>query len=385
MNIKTATVIGFLFILAVLLGFNYFFKPFAADPNQQAAQTDPSPAPSPAVPAEEALFQSLSPEERVAQLLAAPVNLPLDTASPSAEVGWVGQRQPGLVTIFGDQVATDEAEVAIRSLKQSSQRVRLLVAVDHEGGSVQRLSGEGFSLLPSWRQACQGITEESQELFSQSARELSQVGVNIVLAPMLDFGSPNPVLQQRICSDDPELVVENALLFAAAFYQQGVLPVFKHFPGIGQTTRDLHTSFDRVTVEPESAGLYRQALDVFPDAGVMVSHVGVENQFPDVPCSLSGACVGQLTSNYPQTLIFTDALEMESAGYVATGSAKSLSQRSIDAVSAGNDVLVFGPTVTAEQLETVYQALLTEYQQNNTFQTLVDRAAFAIVQRKYRE
>ena len=354
-----------LFGIVVALGYNAIYQPFKDVVFGEIVPT-PTPLPSPTIdPA-----SLVAPKDKIAAMLALPVTVPGASLSAAASFN----AEPQFITLFGTEVSSDEATQAIQRIKTRYPDV--LIAIDHEGGAVQRFSGEGFQRLPSWQELCKKDEPEIMALTASTAAELKAVGVDIVFAPVLDIvpqGIKSP-LGSRACSPEPTVVFRQAEIFARALEEQQIVPVFKHFPGIGQAKRDLHTSFDTLTVEPDEVLLYRLVLDKFPTAGVMVSHVGVINQEKDVPCSLSIHCVSQLSQSYPKALIFSDALEMESAGFIATasGTTKSLSQRASEALVAGNQVLVFGPSVTVEQLNDLIVELESQYEQSELFKATVD-------------
>ena len=145
--------------------------------------------------------------------------------------------------------------------------------------------------------------------------------------------------------------------------------------------RDLHTTFDRVTITPEDALLYKFILDRFPSLAVMTTPVGVTNQYPDVPCNLSLDCVKELTSNYPQTLVITDSLEMVATRFNPDSEAPlTLDEISFRALKAGNQVLLYGQAVTPDQLTEIVDRLVTEYDQDPSFKDQVDQAVLRVWQ-----
>jgi beta-N-acetylhexosaminidase len=256
---------------------------------------------------------------------------------------------------------------------------QVLVAVDHEGGVVQRLRGAGFTSLPAWRQSCQLDSSERQELFLQSAGELNQAGVQIVFAPVLDIAQPGSFLGNRACTTNEETVA-TASDFVTSFAQYGILSVVKHFPGIGSLTTDPHNQLDTVSLSPVDTLVFDQVLNSFPNLGVMTAHVAVENRTEGVPCSLSVFCLDRFPINFPQVLLFSDGLEMESAGLeIDSGESKSLSDRASAALMAGNDVLVFGRTVTADELTAVIEVLAERYESDELFSNRVNQAVVKIL------
>lgn len=401
---STLGVILALAILVVLLGWNYFAQPFASL-NQVATDVvsevvTPSPGNPPEAPV------NFSPEEAVAQVLAYPVvvasNAPpmatpsTQTSGPSTlqpdDVAWIAHYRPAVVTLFGSRISNQAALLATGQIRAAYGDKPAIIAVDHEGGTTQRLSGTGFTVLPSWQSLCAQTGEAaatSSLVLGDSLSEVKQVGVDMVLAPVVDVGN-SPVLGSRICSDEPGVVVDNATRFINAAEARDLVPVIKHFPGIGNITRDLHNTFDQVTVFPNEAQVYPQLLNRFPSLAVMVTHVGVTNQDPTVPCTFSTDCVRELKNNYPDSLIIADALEMESASYIASSSgtpattSATLSQRAIAAINSGNELLLFGQSVTPTQMTTVYQDMLREYLTNEAFKAQLDLAATRVLKLQQR-
>lgn len=390
---RTIIVICILALLAGVLGWNYFAKPFAPrEPTivEELQERTPSPSVSPQV--------SLSPEQTVAQVLAYPVLLTASTSSqsgtmaataprliPQADAAWLAAHRPAFVTLFGSRISSNSARLATGEIRAVYNDQQVIIAVDHEGGVAQRLNGTGFTTVPSWRTLCTQSASQSASVIAQSLREVKAAGVDMIFAPVVDVGTSS-VLASRICASSPEIVADNAARFITEATTQGLWPVIKHFPGLGSSTNDLHRSFGQVTVTASDAQVYQQLLNQYPSLAVMVTHVGVTNQYADIPCSYSKDCIGELKNNYSQSLVIADALEMAAAANVPSDTASSasgsatLGQRAIAAIKAGNQVLLFGQSVTAEQMDEVFESLLNEYQRNPTFKTQLDAAAARVYQ-----
>lgn len=398
----TRLFITFLFVLAILTGYNYFFRPFRF---VQLATPSPTPAvvaPQLELSKKEQILADFSTDQKIAQIIAAPITAQNDddstiaTATDSADLtrwqnlSWVKAHAPGFVTLFGTDVNVAEVTSLKLDISQSlnAQPVLPFLAVDHEGGSVQRLTGSGFTSLESWNSLCKLEPEVLNETLSGSAQELSEAGIDMVFAPVLDIYSANSALKDRSCSDDPAVIARAATAYVVIFSEYGIRPVLKHFPGIGQLSTDLHKQFASITVNSVDSQLYRTMLEDYSSLGVMVSHVGVANQNADIPCSLNPDCVGELHTVFPEVLIVSDALDMDAAGHrVASGSANlplenSLAERAVAAVRAGNNVLVFGDGVSAEELDTVFTALKQQYEVDPTFQQQINLSVAKILERK---
>ncbi|HYD34923.1 MAG TPA: glycoside hydrolase family 3 N-terminal domain-containing protein [Vitreimonas sp.] len=381
--------IAFLCLLVGLLSYNYYYQPFAYLGELSSQLNLPSPSPSAPVtkqssPALNEYLSALSTRQKIAHLLSVPVTL--STTEPASTSGslalkqaWIKQEGPGMVLLFGEKISqplVTAFTTQINSGETNAAQVlaRPLVAVDHEGGSVQRLSGQGFTALASWQELCALPETTMQERLQLSAQELKAAGVNVVLAPMVDVGvTPHPVLKSRLCSDDVETTKQRAQLFIDAFTGEGVLPTLKHFPGIGRTSKDLHLQFDQITFNEQETALFGNLLENNSALAVMTTHVGLTEVTGSQPCSLDPQCVGELKKAYPQALIVTDALEMKAAQSATTAAeVKNLSQISIAAVTAGNDVLVYGPGVSTAQLDAIITELESEYQRNLRFREQVE-------------
>jgi len=117
----------------------------------------------------------------------------------------------------------------------------LLIAVDQEGGAVQRLK-EPFTRIPAARDLGAFSTPAEVAALSRTvARELALVGINLNLAPVLDVAR-QPACPQwgRSYGSEPERVAAFGEAAIRGFLTGGVLPAAKHFPGLGDTTVDSH-------------------------------------------------------------------------------------------------------------------------------------------------
>ncbi len=381
-------------LATILLGYNYFYRPFEstgtenlqngsenAEVNEQTIKTP------------EYILSQLSTREKISQLISTPIEvneysaITNDTTDATAsDEAQAPQLQTGFYTLFGKEISSVQAKKVINEIEQSNTILNLqpLVAVDHEGGSVQRLSGEGFTKLDSWKKVCALETIDRQAALKKSANELRKIGIDIVLAPVLDVGN-NSILKDRICSTDSYAVVaDRSMDYVTIFANVGILPVLKHFPGIGLTKKDLHKAYDFVSVLENDVKLYKYILDQNERVAVMTAHVGVTSQDKEIPCSVSPYCVVELNKAYPDIIVFTDALEMAAALYDTNNPKvpKSLAQASKEAIIAGNTVLLYGQSVSQEELSEVISELEKEYEANPQLKSLVDKSVLKIVKYK---
>ncbi|MGH8634297.1 MAG: beta-N-acetylhexosaminidase, partial [Burkholderiales bacterium] len=123
----------------------------------------------------------------------------------------------------------------------------LVIAVDHEGGRIQRFRDE-FTALPSmrelgwaWDHSQQHARQLAQELGFVLAAELLAHGVDLSLAPVLDIDrGASSVIGDRAFHSDPRAIGELARALLQGFKQAGMGGVGKHFPGHGHVSADSH-------------------------------------------------------------------------------------------------------------------------------------------------
>lgn len=394
--------IVFLAVLAAFLAYNYFAQPFLKFFPEPVIEIIPE---SSKESETKIVFENLTTREKISQMLMLPLLLD-DEADENVEINveeneplkLIIQHQPGFIIYFGEEINYDTAEKYQAKINESftEDQILPLLAVDHEGGQVQRLSGEGFTVLPSMRQLTDAVVfsekdvsvealnaRERTALFNQSAKELSELGINLVLAPTVDYSaSTNPILTNRI-GNDPDKIVQIAQEYIRAFSNWQIMPVLKHFPGIGSIKKDLHSSADTVVLDKNDTLIFEKLLDQYRNVGVMSAHVRLQDKLAGQPCSLSKQCLDQLFQFYPEVLVITDDLLMESASYIpGSREKKSLSMIAIEAIEAGNHVLLFGRGFDYAQLNSLLNALEAKYEDSLDFQKQVNLASKKILSLK---
>ena len=221
----------------------------------------------------------------------------------------------------------------------------LLIAVDHEGGRVQRFR-EGFTRLPPVRLLGRRYDEDRRDALRKAhslgwlmAAELRAVGVDFSFAPCvdLDYGL-SEIIGDRAFHRDPQAVAALATAYMAGMREAGMAAVAKHFPGHGAVRADSHLALpvDRRPLADMEGDLspYRALIEnQLP--GIMAAHV--EYSAVDLkPASLSSRWI---TGILRGTLgfhgcVFADDLSM--AGAAASG---DVVERARLALAAGCDVL----------------------------------------------
>jgi beta-N-acetylhexosaminidase len=218
----------------------------------------------------------------------------------------------------------------------------LPIAVDHEGGRVQRFR-EGFSRLPAmrrlgewWDGSPRAAVESARMIGYVLAAELRACGVDFSFAPVLDLDwGRSGVIGDRAFHGNPEAVVQLAGGFIAGMRDAGMGCCGKHFPGHGWASADSHVAIpvDERTLGELEADM-RPYLDLALDA-VMPAHV-IYPQVDSRPAGFSPVWLGKLRRELGfDGVIFSDDLSMEGAS-VAGG----IVARAEAAWNAGCDMLL---------------------------------------------
>jgi beta-N-acetylhexosaminidase len=222
--------------------------------------------------------------------------------------------------------------------------IPLFLAVDQEGGRVARLR-EPFTLFPGNTAIGNDpkALEKAHVFAKTTAREMTLVGLNMNLAPVLDVprGEPEKHLMGRTFGDQPEIVAKLGCHVIEELQKQGVMAVAKHFPGLGRTTVDPHHQLPTIEITEEEMETYnlppfRQAI-ASNVSGIMTSHAIYPVYEPGQPATLSKAIVSELLKARLgfEGLVITDDLEMG-----AIKKAWGVPEGAANAFKAGADILL---------------------------------------------
>lgn len=230
-------------------------------------------------------------------------------------------------------------------LQACSYDGKLLIAVDQEGGKVQRLKSKyGFyGKFPKASDVLKMDQSQIKATYRKMSKELKSVGINYDLAPVvdLDINKRNHVIHGlgRSFGKSPKTVAKYASTFIDAMHHNGVLTSIKHFPGHGSSVGDSHKGFVDVTnlwkkVELEPYHLLKDKADT-----VMVAHVFNKRIDASFPATLSSKTVNGLLRNTLgyNGVVITDDLQMGAISQKYT-----LKQTLKLAINAGNDILLIG-------------------------------------------
>jgi len=230
-------------------------------------------------------------------------------------------------------------------LQSCSHDGKLLIAVDQEGGKVQRLKSK-YGFYGKFPKASDVAKMDQSQIYStyiKMSKELKSVGINYDLAPVvdLDINMKNHVIHGlgRSFGKDPKVVAKYASTFIDAMHYHGVLTSLKHFPGHGSSLGDTHKGYVDITqlwkeVELEPYRLLNKKADT-----VMVAHVFNKRIDAVYPATLSAKTVNGLLRKKLgfDGVVITDDLQMG-----AISKKYGLKNTLKLAMNAGDDILLFG-------------------------------------------
>jgi beta-N-acetylhexosaminidase len=243
---------------------------------------------------------------------------------------------------------------ALTASLQANSATPLLIAIDHEGGTLTRLKEErGFPPTLSHQEL--GEIDDVDLTHKQSAtmaQTLAELGINLNLAPVVDLNvnPDNPIIgkYERSFSADHQVVTRHAIAFIEAHHEQGVLCAIKHFPGHGSATGDTHEGWVNVTKTwswGELLPFAHMAEAGLADA-IMTAHVFNANFDADDPATLSSEIIGGLLRGKLayDGVIISDDMQMDAIiNHYDFGEAIQ------KAIQAGVDVLAFANNSAYEE------------------------------------
>lgn len=289
----------------------------------------------------------MSREEMAGQLLMPAVYARYDEANVAHAARYIADDHIGGIILL--KGTTDEARQLIDTLSHLARRP-LFIAIDAEWGLGMRL--EDAPVFPVNGRL--GNLRDDRPLYdygAEVARECREIGINMVLGPVLDVRPKegSGFIGSRSFGSDSERVGDLGTAYARGLEDGGVISVAKHFPGHGSPQEDSHRAMP--VINKSLHALDTLDLRPFRDyiasglSGVMVGHLAVPAIDPELrPAAFSPVVMQDLLRDELgfRGLVLTDAINMRGAGR----------RTAADAVKAGADI-VLAPTDTRADLSSL--------------------------------
>ncbi len=327
----------------------------------------------------DSVFNSLSPDERIAQLMVVRANVPWKAYSSEVDK-YIKEYNIGGVTFFGGEASRQ----AIQTNEwQGMAKTPLLISIDAEWGLGMRLD----STMKFPFQMTLGAIRDDSLIYlmgKEIGRQCKRMGIQMNFAPVVDINSnpANPVIHMRSFGENKELVARKGLMYMKGLQDMGIIATAKHFPGHGDTDSDSHLTLP--LIKHSKARLDSMELYPFKKlienglGGIMVAHLYIPSleKKKHTPTTLSKSVITGLLKNELgfKGLVVTDALDMK-------GVTKNDKPGDIEvkALEAGNDILLLSASVP-EAIKKIRKAI----RKGDLSEDLINERCRKVLHYKYR-
>lgn len=218
-------------------------------------------------------------------------------------------------------------------------KIPLFIAIDQEGGRVNRMPSEFHNILSAYKLANTKNVNVVREAGEITGTMLYESGINMNFSPVLDVLNKNTsqAIGNRCFGNNSEDVSKYGIQMMQQLQKHKVISVVKHFPGQGAVKLDSHYMLPSIkSISEEDITPFKNAIKRGADA-IMVGHVIVKDSNRFVPASLSKKMIKDIRLKYNfRGIIMTDDLKMRAVRYIY-GTKRALKK----AFLAGNDMVLF--------------------------------------------
>ena len=329
------------------------------------------------------LLETMTLEEKVAQLfIIRPENIGVTTSAAQMTPELL-EKYPVGGFILAKHNIVDAQQISAFCKAMKAGRIPAFVSTDEEGGLVSRFANHSAFDLPKYRSAgavgASGDRDAALEMGDTIGQYLNRYGVNMDFAPVADVNTnpKNPVIGTRAFSSDPQIAMELSHAMAEGLQKNQVIPVYKHFPGHGDTAEDSHSKLavSYKTLEELKVCEWLPYEDLGADVCVMIAHVALPNVTGDMtPATMSA----QIIQDYLRGelgfagVVMTDGMEMG-----AISNTYSPGEAAVKVFQAGCDMIL-----ASENFEKAYAAVLDAVENGTLSAQRIDESVYRILQLK---
>ncbi len=264
----------------------------------------------------------------------------------------------------------------------------LLTATDQEGGTVQVLSGRGFSRIPSAVEQGRRSPAALRRDAAAWGRALSKAGVRLDLGPVADVPCAatlhdNPPIAglRRQYGSDPVAAGRHVAAFVRGMQDAGVATAVKHFPGLGCVRQNTDTAAHVVdgvtTASSPRLRAFRAGIDADPGF-VMMSSASYSKIDPGVPALFSSRIIGDLLRHRQG---FDGVVMSDDVGGAVALQRWTPAQRATRFVAAGGDLLL---DIVPAHVPALHGALMRRASTDRIFDAKLTAAAERVVAARLR-
>ena len=218
------------------------------------------------------------------------------------------------VNLFSRNLQTrEQAKKLIEDIKNVINRDDVIIAVDQEGGRVNRLQPISQQKYASAKQLAQRDIKYTQYHAMLISKELNDLGINLNYAPVVDIENNSPVLEGRTFSSDTTIITKYTKALVDEYVYNGICPCVKHIPGHFYTNNDPHLQqivIDLPRSEIEKTIGYIKNFAKCPMA--MTSHVIFSDIDEYNPVTTSSKVISEIIRGFLgfEGLLIGDAIDM---------------------------------------------------------------------------
>lgn len=325
--------------------------------------------------------EELSIEEKVGQMLMVGLDIPnaidiVDDLILKYKIG-------GILLYKKNYKNYEELVQLVNYIKKinTANKVPIFIAIDQEGGRVNRMPGD-IENLPSANCLATISENEKINLVKESGKitgeMLGMMGINMNFAPVLDvkrFGD-NHAIGDRAYSENANLVAKYGIDYMKALKNNNVIPVIKHFPGHGATNKDSHFILpvigkDINDIEKEDMIPFKKAIEEGVDA-LLVGHLLIKKQTNKLPATMSKNFITKYIRKkyHYKGLIITDDMRMKGVKLLY-GKNRAVKK----AFFAGNDIIL----IKYGKDEKLIERLIQEIKKDKLKEARVNRSVKRIL------
>jgi len=245
-------------------------------------------------------------------------------------------------------ISPAQTKKLITQLQECTEN-KIFIALDQEGGKVQRLSARnGFQNWLSAKELGKLSGAEVRNSAFAMGKILADLGFNLNFAPVVDLDYPNSAAigrYNRAFSHNPYKVFIAANEFIQGMQDAGIISVLKHFPGHGSSQADTHNSFADVSRTWTKKELlpYQAFINNDFQGMIMTAHISMDklNYIPATlsPLAINGLLRQKLGWN---GVVITDDVQMKAIrkNYNLTDTIYLAVQAGVDIIIIGNNLLI---------------------------------------------
>ncbi len=286
----------------------------------------------------------------------------------------------GGIIIFGKNIINAKQLTGFVNSLQNTAEIPLFMSIDEEGGTVARLANHSAFDLPKYKSAAAvGASKDSKDALEMGVTigtYLQDYGFNMNFAPIADVNTNpnNPIIGNRAFSSDAPVAAEMAKAMATGLKQKEIIPVFKHFPGHGDTAEDSHSGIaisNKTQNEMENCEWLPYKSLTSKDC-VMVGHIAT----PEITGDLTPATMSEKIINdiLRQQLGFKGVIITDSLSMGAITDEYDSKEAAVKVIEAGCNILL-----TPENFIEAFDGLLEAVEDGTISEQRIDESVRRIL------